>query len=138
MKAGSNRAVAAWLDRQDFDALYLTTVSLAELLLGIEMMPAGKRRSALDARLGEVIATFVPARILAFDITAARLFAVLVARARAAGHVISVSDGMIAAIAAARGFTVATRDTAPFIAAAVPVINPWEQPRQGGANVQPQ
>lgn len=46
--------------------------------------------------------------------------------ARAARQAISTADGQIAAIAAAHGFTVATRDTAPFVAAGVPVINPWE------------
>jgi toxin FitB len=125
MKADGNAAVAAWLDRQALDTLYLTTVSLAELLLGVELMPLGMRRSRLEARIGEVINAFGEPRTLAFDAQAARFFAILVARARAAGHVIAVSDGQIAAIAAAHGFSVATRDTAPFIAAGIPVINPW-------------
>lgn len=125
MRADGNPAVAAWLDRQAADALYLTTVNLAELLLGIELMPFGLRRSRLEARIGEVINAFGERRTLAFDIRAARLFAVLVARARAAGHAIGVADGQIAAIAAAHGFSVATRDTAPFIAAGIPVIDPW-------------
>jgi toxin FitB len=56
----------------------------------------------------------------------ARLFAVLVARANSTGHLISFADGQIAAIAVAHGFSIATRDVAPFIAAGVPVINPWD------------
>jgi predicted nucleic acid-binding protein len=81
--------------------------------------------SARVSRIGEIIAVFGERRMLAFDTKAARLFAVLVARARAAGHSIAVADGQIAAIAAAHGFSVATRDTTPFIAAGVPVIDPW-------------
>jgi predicted nucleic acid-binding protein len=46
--------------------------------------------------------------------------------ARAAGQAIGKADGYIAASAAARGYTVATRDTSPFAAAGLPVINPWE------------
>ncbi|HEY4173712.1 MAG TPA: PIN domain-containing protein [Rhodopila sp.] len=126
MKAGGNPAVSAWLDRQNIDTLYLTTVNLAELLLGLELMPLGVRRSRLEARIGEVINAFGQARTLPFDTQAARFFAVLVARARATGHAIAVADGQIAAIAAVRGFSVATRDTAPFVAAGIPVINPWE------------
>lgn len=126
LKADADPSVAAWLDRQDIDTLYLTTISLAELLVGVETMPLGKRRSALDATLMEVINSFDGSRILPFDVPAARFFAVLVGRARAAGHAISVADGQIAAIAAVRGFSVATRDMAPFIAAGVPVINPWD------------
>jgi predicted nucleic acid-binding protein len=37
-----------------------------------------------------------------------------------------VADGQIAAIAKVYGFAVATRDVAPFRAAGVAVINPWE------------
>jgi toxin FitB len=125
MRADGNPAVANWLDRQIVETLYLTTVNLAELLLGIELMPLGMRRSRLEERLGEIIDVFGERRMLAFDTRAARLFAVLVARARAAGHAIAVADGQIAAIAAVHGFSVATRDTAPFIAAGVPVIDPW-------------
>ena len=69
---------------------------------------------------------FESTRILPFDVPAARFYAVLIARVRAAGHTLSVADGQIAAIAAVRGFAVATRDVEPFIAAGVPVINPWE------------
>ena len=125
MRADGNPAVAAWLDRQMTDTLYLTTVNLAELLLGIELMPFGLRRSRLEVRIGEVTDAFGERRTLVFDARAARLFAVLVARAHAAGQAIGVADSQIAAIAAAHGFSVATRDTAPFIAAGVPVIDPW-------------
>jgi predicted nucleic acid-binding protein len=100
-------------------------VNLAELRLGIGLMPLGMRRSRLEARIGEIIDAFGERRMLVFDAMAARLFAVLVARARAAGHAIAIADGQIAAIAAAHGFSVATRDIAPFIAAGVPVIDPW-------------
>lgn len=127
MRHEGNPAVVAWLDRQAVESLFLTSVTLAELLLGIELMSLGKRRSLLEARLAEVVATFGSSRILPFDAAAARLFAVLVARARAEGSTIAVADGEIAAIAALRGFAVATRDSAPFIAAGVAVINPWEQ-----------
>jgi len=126
MRADSNPAVAAWLDRQRADKLYLTTVTLAELLLGIELMPLGARRSRLEARIAAVVNTFGEQRTLGFDTRAARLFAVMIARARGAGRTIGVADGQIAAIAATHGFAVATRDTAPFIAAGVPVIDPWE------------
>lgn len=55
-----------------------------------------------------------------------RPYAPLVGQARAMGHLISVADAQIAAIAAVHGFTVVTRNTAPFVAAGIPVVNPWE------------
>ena len=125
MKAEANPAVIAWLDRQAVETLYLTAVSLAELLVGVEILPTGKRRRGIGAALGELVSTLFGPRVLPFDLEAAKAYALLVARSRAAGHVISVSDGHIAAIAAANGFIVATRDVEPFLAAGVPVINPW-------------
>src|ERR1019366_9001172 len=97
MRSDGDPAVTVWLDRQRPETLYLTTVNLAELLLGVELMPLGLRRSRLEARIGEVIAMFGERRMLPFDARAARLFAVLVARARGVGHAIAVADGQIAA-----------------------------------------
>jgi len=59
------------------------------------------------------------------DRQAAMAYAPLVCRARAAGCLVSAADGQIGAIANAHGFAVATRDTAPFLATGVLVINPW-------------
>jgi toxin FitB len=126
MKSRGNPAVTAWLDRQVADTLYLTATSLSELLVGIELLPPGRRKSGLDAALAGLVAELFGSRILPFDQQAAMIYAPLIGRARAKGHAITVADGQIAAIAAARGFTVATRDTAPFLAAGVPVMNPWE------------
>jgi predicted nucleic acid-binding protein len=125
MRPNGDPAVADWLDRQKIDALYLTTVTIAELLLGVERLPLGLPRSRLTARIDEIIHDFSERRILSFDVRAARLFAVLVGRARSNGQPIGVADGQIAAIAATNGFAVATRDVAPFVAAGVPVIDPW-------------
>jgi toxin FitB len=126
MRPNGNPAVRAWLDRQLAETLYLTATSLSELLVGIDILPKGKRKKGLDAALSELLDMLFGSRILPFDRAAAIAYAPLVSRARATGHSISVADGQIAAIAAIHGFTVATRDTAPFIAVGVPVTNPWE------------
>jgi predicted nucleic acid-binding protein len=126
MKSSGAPAVRAWLDRQASETLYLTAVSLSELLVGIEIMPEGKRRKGLSAALSQVLNTLFESRILAFDQAAAASYGSLVASARRAGRVISVADAQIAAIALTHGFAVATRDTEPFSAAGVRVINPWE------------
>ena len=117
--------VLAWLDAQATETLYLSTVSFAELLLGIESLPTGKRRKALAAALAEKIAALFGERILPFDLAAAQTYPKIVTRARRHGHPIAVADAQIAAIAASRQFSVATRDEAPFRAAGVPVVNPW-------------
>lgn len=125
MKPGPNPAVRAWLDEQAAETLYLSSVTLAELLFGIGTLPAGRRKDAL-ARTLEGLLELFGGRVLAFDTDAARHYAELAVAARAAGKGFSTPDGYIAAIAAAHGFSVATRDVAPFRAAGVKVINPWE------------
>ena len=120
-----DRKVLGWLDAQVAETLYLSTVSLAELLFGVENLPAGKRRKALAFSLQEKIMALFGERIVPFDLAAAKAYAKIVVRARRQGHPLSVPDAQIAAIAATRRFSVATRDEAPFHAAGVPVINPW-------------
>jgi toxin FitB len=120
--------VLGWLDAQAAESLYLSTVSLAELLLGVENLPAGKRRKALAQALDEQIVALFGERILAFDMRAADAYPRIVIRARRHGHPIAVPDAQIAAIAASREFAVATRDVAQFQAAGVPTINPWTAP----------
>lgn len=117
--------VLAWLDAQDAETLYLSTVSLAELLLGSESLPAGKRRKALSARLNEQFVALFAGRIAPFDLPAAEAYATVVVRARRRGYAIGLADAQIAAIAVSREFSVVTRDEGPFRAAGVPVINPW-------------
>jgi hypothetical protein len=75
--------------------------------------------------LQEKITAWFGERLVPFDLAAAQAYAKIVFRARRRGHPLRVADAQIAAIAAARRFRVATRDAAPFIAAGVPVINPW-------------
>ncbi len=90
------------------------------------MLPTGRRKEALRLVLDDTLAKFVTP-ILAFDREAAMAYAVVVAHAKARRYTLPVADGQIAAIAKVHGFAVATRDVAPFVAAGVDVINPWEE-----------
>lgn len=117
--------VLAWFDAQDANSLYLTSVTLAELWFGIGALPAGRRRTALGRAVDGLVSLF-SGRILSFDTDAARHHADLALRARAVGKGLPMADAYIAAIAAAGGFAVATRDIAPFRAAGVEVIDPWK------------
>lgn len=128
MKPVPDDGVRAWLDEQAAETLYLSSVTIAELLFGIGALPAGKRKDRLTEALDGVMELFAD-RVLPFDIAAARRYADLAVKARAAGKGFPTPDGYIAAIAASRGFAVATRDTSAFDAAGVAVINPWNVDR---------
>lgn len=126
LKPRAEAAVTRWLDAQDPETLYLTATTLSEVLLGIALLPAGKRKRGMELAMQTLQMRLFAGRFLAFDREAAVAFALLGSRAAAKGYSISVADCQIAAIAAVHGFAVATRGTAPFLAAGVPVINPWE------------
>jgi predicted nucleic acid-binding protein len=127
IKLNSDVTAQKWLDNQVAETLYLTSTSLAELLVGIEVLPLRKRRATLSATVAEVVEKLFGDRILPFDRSAATVYAQLHGRARASGRALSFADAQIAAIATVRGFAVATRDTAAFEGAGVRVINPWAQ-----------
>jgi predicted nucleic acid-binding protein len=117
-------SVRGWLDVQAAETLFVSSITVAELLFGIGILPAGKRKDALAAALDDVLAVFAD-RTLPFDTAAATHYAKLATKARAAGKGFPTPDGYIAAIAAANGFMVASRDTSAFKAAGLKVIDPW-------------
>ena len=118
-------AVLDWLDRQSPQTLYLTTVNLAELLAGIEVLPQERRRAELQHALTTQVIPLFEGRILSFDEKAAEAFARIHASAQALGNPISFADGAIAAIASAQGFILATRNVRDFRSTGVELINPW-------------
>ena len=128
MKPAPDEAVRAWLDEQAAETLFLSSVTIAELMFGIGALPDGKRKERLTEALDGVMELFAD-RVLPFDVDAARRYADLAVKARAAGKGFPTPDGYIAAIAAAEGFAVATRDNSAFEAANVTVIDPWKAGR---------
>ncbi|MFA5984776.1 MAG: type II toxin-antitoxin system VapC family toxin [Methylococcaceae bacterium] len=124
MKPEPNPTVLAWLNEQVAETLYLSSVTLAELLFGIAALPSGKRKDMLALAIDGLSGLFRD-RVLPFDTRAAQRYAELAVAAKASGQGFPTPDGYIAAIAASRGFIVASRDTATFQAASVPAINPW-------------
>jgi predicted nucleic acid-binding protein len=125
MKPEPNPVVRAWLNDQAAETLYLSSVTLAELLFGIAALPSGKRKEMLALTLEGLMELFKD-RVLPFDVEAARHYADLAVVAKVSGRGFPTPDGYIAAIAASRGFIVVSRDTAPYEAARVTVINPWQ------------
>lgn len=129
LKLTGDVGVLAWIDAQIIETLYLSTISLAELRFGIATLPSGKRRDTLSLSLEQRVLPLFVGRILPFDTPASEAYAALRARARTEGKAIAPADGYIAAIATTHSLIVATRDTAPFEAAGLTAINPWNMPR---------
>ena len=126
LKASGDPKVMTWINAQNIETLYLSTIGLAELRFGIAVLPEGKRKDVLHSSLEQRVLPLFEGRILSFDISASQAYATLRSRARATGQAIAPADGYIAAIAMIHGLVVATRDTKPFIAAGLTVINPFD------------
>ena len=125
LRPAGDAAVLAWIDEQIVETLYLSAISLAELRLGMATLPAGKRKDMLHSSFEQRVLPLFAGRILPFDSAASEAYAVLRARARVHGKAIAPADGYIAATAKSHGLIVATRDTSPFEAVGLTVINPW-------------
>ncbi|MBN3201303.1 type II toxin-antitoxin system VapC family toxin [Pectobacterium brasiliense] len=121
-----NAHVLDWIDAQALETLYLSAITVAELRAGIALMPAGKRRDGLHENLEKRLLPMFANRVLSFDMACTKAYAELLAKSRDAGLAVETADAFIAAVALANGFAVATRDTTPFEAAGLNVINPWE------------
>jgi hypothetical protein len=116
-------SVLRWLNTRP-EPFALTSISIGELLTGVRLLPQGKRREGLMAAIEEVLVR--QGVVLPYDEAAARAYAALRERAHAMGRGLSVEDGMIAAICAAHGATLATRNLTDFDFLRLPIVNPWE------------
>lgn len=119
--------VLAWLDDLGHTAGYVSSITQAEMLLGVALLPAGKRRDALQMNVGALFARQFSSRCLPFDSQAAPHFARIVSGRKKAGKPINAEDAQIAAIACSRGYGLATRNVSDFAGIAdLKIINPWD------------
>lgn len=118
-------AVEQWLSDQSATSVFITTITKAEILYGVRILPEGKRRDALEAAVGAIFSEDFGGRILPFDEEAAERYATIASHRRQIGRPISQFDAQIAAIAACRGADLATRNVGDFEETGVTIINPW-------------
>jgi toxin FitB len=127
MRPEPAKAVVTWVSSQPAMSFYTTTVTQAEILYGILLLAAGKRRARLLSAAQAMFAEELAGRVLSFGSDAAALYARIASDRRRAGHPISHFDAQIAAIARANGAKVATRNVADFRGCGVELIDPWDE-----------
>ena len=126
MKSAPDASVARWVTERSANTLYTTSVTLAEILYGVQLLPAGKRRGALEAAAQAMFDEDFGGRVLPFGAEAARAYAKIAAQRRRAGRPISQFDAQIAAIASASRAPVATRNVSDYENCGIQVLNPWD------------
>jgi predicted nucleic acid-binding protein len=124
MRQTPDAQVVAWLDRQPRISIWTTSVTILEIRFGLQIMPAGKRRTAL-LHAFEAMLEKLGGRIASFDDAAAREAAGLIVSRHKKGRPVDLRDAVIAGIVLAHHATLATRDTAHFGDIAADVVNPW-------------
>ncbi|TDE96077.1 type II toxin-antitoxin system VapC family toxin [Occultella glacieicola] len=120
--------VLRWLDDLEPGEAYLTVVTVAELLDGVERMPTGRRRSELAASVADLVDLDFVGRVLPFDVAASFRYATVLSVRRGLGRPIGMADAIIAGIALEAGATLATRNTRDFDGVGLPLVNPWTAP----------
>ena len=131
MKPGPSADVVRWTATQPAASLYITSITQAEIMYGILLLPKGKRRTALETAADAMFAEEFGGRILSFGSEAARPYAEVASKRSRAGRPISHFDAQIAAIALAHGSELATRHVNDFASCGVRLINPWADEMTG-------
>jgi predicted nucleic acid-binding protein len=120
-------SVKRWMEKQPATSLFTTAICEAEILYGLGLMTASRRRAALERAVAAIFVEEFAGRVLPFDSTAARAFAEIATRRRRLGRPISELDAQIAAIAASHRAAVATRNVGDFADCGITIISPWEE-----------
>jgi len=127
IKLQGSTVVRNWVSRQPVTSLFTTTITQAEILYGIAILPDGKRKYELYQAATLMFVEDFVGRVLPFDEPAAVAFANISAQRRVSGTPISQADAQIAAICYSRNATIATRNVADFAGCGIFIINPWSE-----------
>ena len=117
--------VERWAAARPATSLFATSVTQAEILFGVRLLPKGRRRDRVEAAAEALFAKVFAGRLLPFGSDAAVAYARIAADRRRRGSPISSLDAQIAAIARASGATLATRNVRDFTGCGIEIVDPW-------------
>ena len=125
MRVEPDRAVVRWLNGLAAESMWTTSITLFEVQFGLDVLPDGERKTALQNAFHQAVYEDMQGRILDFDAPAAAAAGTIAARQRALGRPVDMRDAQIAGIIAARRATLATRNVLHFADAGVTTVDPW-------------
>jgi predicted nucleic acid-binding protein len=125
MRRSPDGVVVTWLDEQPRTSVWTTSITVLEIQYGLQILPAGKRRTLLMSAFETVLSNQIGRRIAPFDTGAAQRAGELMAIRHKNGRPVELRDTMIAGIVLARRATLVTRNTPSFDDLSVPIVNPW-------------
>ncbi|MEN9641684.1 MAG: hypothetical protein RL254_1028 [Planctomycetota bacterium] len=125
MRAEPDRAVVRWLDGLAPESMWITSITLFEVQFGIDALPDGERKTALQNAFHQAVYVDMQGRILDFDAPAATAAGTIAAGQRALGRPVDMRDAQTAGIIAARRASLATRNIRHFADAGITTLDPW-------------
>ena len=134
-RARPNQRVRAFVAGQPGDALFTSDVTFAEVRFGIERMADPARRADLVHWLDRTLRPLFAGRVLSVTEDALLRWRLMQEAGRAVGHTFSEPDLLVAALASLAEHIVVSRDTREFVAAGVPVFDPWDWTLHAGDQV---
>jgi len=126
LRPDPDATVMAWLRLFRRRELWTSSVVLAELFSGVDLMPDGRRKQILREKMEQLVLMLFSGQILTFDVAAARAYGPILASRQAMGRPIDEMDALIAATALMHGATLATRNIADFEHCGISLVNPWQ------------
>ncbi len=126
MRETPDTSVAAWISTQKSVHFGVTTISIAEIMRGLERLPEGRRRSTLKTNFDRFMSQAFNNRVFTFDVESAHLYGVTAMKREKSGRHAEPVDMMIAAIATSLNASIATRNLKDFEGCGISLINPWE------------
>jgi len=127
MKPSPAARVASWVAAKAPRSLHVTSITQAEILYGVLLLPSGRRRNSIEAAAAAMFEAEFAGRVLSFGGDAAAAYAGIAADRRRAGRPISHFDAQIAAIARVTGAIVATRNVEDFEGCGIKLVDPWRE-----------
>jgi predicted nucleic acid-binding protein len=115
--------VLAWFAKHE-PHLYISSISIGEIRKGLELLPKGKRKTALQAWF-KAVCERMEGRILSFNTSTAHVWGQLVANLEAKGFPIPTLDSQIAATAQRHNLIVVTRNVPDFRHTGLKILNPF-------------
>ncbi|MBS1853077.1 MAG: type II toxin-antitoxin system VapC family toxin [Acidobacteria bacterium] len=126
MQQNPDARVVSWLDKQPRTSIWTTSITVLEIRYGLQILPPGKRQTALVQAFDVLVKKMIGQRVAAFDAASAFEAGDLMATRHNRGRPVELRDTMIAGIALARRATLATRNISHFSDLELPLIDPWQ------------
>ena len=124
--AQPDHSVVQWVENIPPEQVYLSVLTIGELVKGIEKLPDSSRRDMLVAWLHNDLLVRFQDHLLPLDASVLIIWGQLVASLEASGHPMPAIDSLLAATTAFKGFTLVTQNVDDFTHAGIPLLNPWE------------